>query len=64
MFKVTRFGQCVASLVPHLSGVHGLRLDSCEATQPKFEGDDVSFGVTERLGFIPRVSCLANSSCP
>ena len=62
MFKVTRFGQCVASLVPHLLGVHGFWLDSCEATQPKFEGVDVSFGVTERLEFIPRVSCLANSS--
>ena len=62
MFKVTRSGQCVASLVPHWSGVHGSRLESCEATQPKFEGVDVSLGVTERLGFIPRVSCLANSS--
>lgn len=61
-FKVTRFGQCGASLVPHLSGVHGFWLDSCEATQPKFEGVDFSFGVTERLGFNPRVSCLANSS--
>lgn len=33
-----------------------------EATRPKFEGVDLSFGVTERLGFNPRVSCLANSS--